>query len=225
MDKTGIGLLEILSLVAILLPLIPVFIIFIYRSYRQDALALLMVFCLVSFMQNVILYIPKVASVDMLFIRATFQLLQFVILLILLEMVITGKWLQEGIKVLLISFVSVVITIYCLQGIQQYMRIIELMQAILLISTTLVTLSQLIKSHDIHIFLSPLFWIACGTLFYYSMFFITQSIPEYTTVLHGEPQQQKKVLLLIILLIQFIFYIVAATIARTKNNNDQLIMH
>ena len=109
MAKTGIGLLEILALVAILLPLVPVFIIFISKAYKQDVLALLMGLCLVSFIQNLILYVPRFVSVDILFIRASFQLINYIILLLLLKMVIEGKWLQEGIKILLVSFVSVVL--------------------------------------------------------------------------------------------------------------------
>jgi hypothetical protein len=224
MDKTGIGLLEVLALVAILLPLVPILILFASKAYKQDSLALLMVFSLVSFIQNLILYVPKFVSVDILFIRATFQLAQFIILLILLEMELTAKWLKEGIKILLISFVSVIITVYSLQGIQDYIRVIELIQALVLIVFTVFTLLQLIKSYDIQIFHCPVFWIATGILFYYCMFFITQSIPEYTTALQEAPQQ-KKALLLIIMIIQFVFYTIAATVAGSKNKDDHTIIY
>jgi hypothetical protein len=223
MEKTGIGLLEILALVAILLPLVPVFIIFVSKAYRQDVLALLMILSLVSFIQNLILYVPKFISIDLLFIRTSFQLAQFIILLILLKTVIAGKWLQEGIKILLISFVSIIITIYCFGGIQTYLRNLELTQALLLILITLIALLQLIKSHDIHIFLSPVFWIAGGTFFYYSMYLITQSIPEYKVVLNAGPEQQRKILLLIIVVIQFIFYTIASIVAADNKKEDRII--
>lgn len=224
MDKTGIGLLDILALVAILLPLVPIFIIFISKAFKQDALALLMVLCLITLIQNLILYIPKFASVDLLFIRATFQLAQFIILLILLQVVIAGKWLREGLKILLVAFVSITITVYCLKGIQHYITTIGMIQALLLLLVTILALLQLIKSQDIYIFLSPLFWIASGTFFYYSMFLITLSIPEYKALLREEPEE-KKVLLVIIMLVQFIFYIIAATVAGNKDKNDQRIIY
>lgn len=211
--------MEILGLVAILLPLIPVFIIFISKAYKQDRLALLMVFCLVSFIQNLILYTPKGVAVDIFFVRAVFQLAHFIVLMILLEMVIQGRWLKEGIKILLVSFVSVVITIYIFQGVPRYLPAIELIQSLMLILITLTAISQLIRSHDIHIFLSPMFWLAGGTFFYYSMFFLTQSIPDYILIIQGEPQQ-KKLLLLIIILVQFVFYTVAANVARNKKEDD-----
>ncbi|MBC7829714.1 MAG: hypothetical protein H7122_18365 [Chitinophagaceae bacterium] len=225
MPKTGIGLLEILALVAILLPLLPVFIIFISKAYKQDLLALLMGLCLVSFIQNLILYIPRFVPLDMLFIKASFQLINYIILLLLLKVVIIGKWQREGLKILLVSFASVVITIYSTQGIAVYLGNIEIVQALLLILVTLIALFQLIRGLDIFIFLSPMFWIAGGTFFYYSMFLITQSIPEYKSVLQGTPLQQKKALLLIIIIIQFIFYIIAAIVAGNKNKENRMILY
>ena len=109
MAKTGIGLLEILALVAILLPLVPVLIIFISRSYKTDTLALLMGLCLISFIGHLILYLPKFVPIDTMFIRASFELFNYIILLLLLHMVIEGKWLRELLKIFLISFISVVL--------------------------------------------------------------------------------------------------------------------
>ena len=125
-------------------------------------------------------------------------------------------------KILLVSFVSVVITIYITRGISVYLRNIEIAQALLMIVLNFIVLLQLIRKHDIFIFLSPMFWIAGGTFFYYCMFLLAQSLPEYKTVLQGE-SQQKKALLLVIILIQFIFYIIAATVAANKNKNDRMI--
>jgi hypothetical protein len=224
MEKTGIGLLEVLAWVAIMLPLVPIFIIIVSKAFKQDTIALLMVLCLLSFIQNLILYIPKFITVDLLFIRAIFQLAQFIILLVLLQMVVSGKWLREGIKILLVSFVSVTITVYCVQGVQHPFTAIGIIQAVLLISITMLALFQLIRTQDIYIFLSPLFWIAGGTFFYYSMLLLTLSIPEYKALLREEPQQ-KKVLLIIIMLVQFIFYIIAATVAGNRNKDDHRIIY
>ena len=224
MPKTGIGLLQILSLVAILLPLVPVFIIFISKTYKEDVLALLMGLCLVSFIENLLLYVPQFVQLDVLFIRASFHLLNYTILVLLLQLVIEGKWLREGLELFLVSFLSVVITIYTIGGISTYLGNIEIAQALLMIVLNFIALLQLIRKHDIFIFLSPMFWIAGGTFFFYSMFLLTQSLPEYKTVLPGE-SQQKKVLMLVIILIQFVFYTVAATVAANKNKDDKMITY
>src|SRR5688572_16567139 len=112
MDKTGIGLIDILALVAILLPLVPIFIIFISQAYSREVFALLTAFCIVTFIQNLILYIPKFTAGNSIFLKAFFQLSQFIIILFLLKMSMPKKWLQEGTKILLVAFVSMVITIY-----------------------------------------------------------------------------------------------------------------
>ena len=176
-----------------------------------------------NFIQNLILYMPAFVPLDFLFIRASFQLINFIILILLLKLVVKGKWLQDGMKMLLVSFVSIVLTIYCIEGVHVYLGNIEIVQALLLIAITLIALLQLIRSQDIFIFLSPMFWIAGGTFFYYSMFLLTQSIPEYS-VISGPPQQQKKVLLLIIILIQFIFYIIAAAVAGDKKLENSTML-
>jgi len=225
MEKTGIGLLEIFGLVAILLPLVPVFIIVVLKTYKHDVLALLAILCLISFIQNLILYIPKFAVTDLIFIKATFQLVNFIILFIILETVIANKSLRKGMKMFLVSFVSVVLTTYSLQGISKYSGNIELAQGVLIIIVAVIALLQLIRIHDIFIFFSPMFWIATGTFFYYSMLLLTQSLPEYNSVISGTLQQQKKILLLIIILIQFGFYIIAASVAGIKNKENKMTMY
>ncbi len=211
-----------LSLVAILLPLIPVLIIFISRAYREDVLAVLMGLCLVSFIQNLILYIPRFVPLDILFIKASFELMNYIILLVLINLVIEGRWWKEAIKILLVSFVSVVITIYCTRGIGIYLANIEIAQALVMILLNFVVLLQLIRRHDIFIFQSPMFWVAGGTFFYYSMFLLTHALPEYKAVLQVVPQQQKKALLLIIIIVQFIFYVVAAVVSAKKDKEDRI---
>lgn len=222
MPKTGIGLLEMLSLVAILLPLIPVLIVFISKVYKEAVLALLMGLCLVSFIQNLILYIPRLVPLDILFIKASFELISYVILLVLINLVIEGRWWREAIKILLIAFISVVVTIYSIQGIGAYISNIEIAQGSVMILLNFVVLLQLIRRHDIFIFQSPMFWIAGGTLFFHSMFLLTHALPEYKAVLQVAPQQQKKILLLIMIIVQFGFYVVAATVAAKKDSEDLL---
>ena len=225
MPETGIGLLEILSLVAILLPLIPVLIVFISRTYKEDTLALFMGLCMVSFIQNLILYIPRFVQLDLYFITASFQLIDYVIVLILLRRVMEGRWLREGTKILLVSFVSIVITIYSTRGVQAYFANIEVVQALMMILLNFIVLLQLIRRHDIFIFVCPMFWIAGGTFFYYIMFLLTQSLPEYNATLQGIPLQQKKILLLVIILMQFIVYIIAAFVAANKRKEEHAGMY
>ena len=221
MEKTGIGLYEILSLVTILLPLIPLFIIFISKSYRQDSISLLMIFCMVSFIQNVILYVPGLVTINQAFIKIVFALAQFVLLLLIIRLTMDSKFIREGIKIVLISFVTVVITLFTLNRVQDYGLNIEIGECIILVCLTLLALFHIIKNQDMFIFYSPLFWIAGGTLFYYTMYLLTQSLPEKNT--HpATPNEQKRMLLLIIIFVQFIFYTIAAAVAGKSGGNDRI---
>ena len=179
--------------------------------------------CLVSFIQNLILYIPGSLPVDVFFVRGSFELITYFILLIIMKRIVKGRLVREVIKVALVSFVSIVITIYCIQGAKANLGNIEMIQAMMLIMISLFALFQLIRSQDIFIFLSPMFWITAGTFFYYSMLLLTESIPDYKNVSDDTPFQQKKVLLMIMILVQFIFYIIAALVAGDKNKERRII--
>ena len=222
MPKTGIGFVEMLSLVAILLPLIPVLIIFITKAYQEDVLALLMGVCLVNFIQNLILYIPRLVVVDMLFIKASFELINYILMLVLINLVIEGRWWREAIRILLVAFISVVVTIYIIQGVSKYLWNIEIAQSSVMILLNFVVLLQLIRRHDIFIFQSPMFWIAAGTFFYYSMFLLTHALPEYKAVLQEVPQAQKQILMLVMIIVQFGFYIAAAAVAGKSDKEKSI---
>ena len=179
--------------------------------------------CIVSFIQNLILYIPSFVPVDIFFIKGSFQLINYFILLMMMKQIVKGRLVREAIKVALVSFVSIVITIYCLQGVTANLGNIELIQALVLILISLFVLLQLIRSQDIFIFLSPMFWITAGTFFYYSMLLLTESIPDYKPVSGDTPFQQKKALLMVMIIVQFIFYIIAAGVAGDKNKERRTI--
>jgi hypothetical protein len=142
-----------------------------------------------------------------------------------MKLILKGRLVREVIKVLLVSFVSIVITIYCLQGVTANLGNIEIAQALVLVAVTLFALFQLIKTQDIFIFLSPMFWITAGTFFYYSMLLLTQSIPDYRPASDDTPFQQRKALLMVMIIIQFIFYIIAAAVAGNKNKDHRIMKY
>ena len=94
-------------------------------------------------------------------------------------------------------------------------------ECIILVCLSLLALFHIIKNQDIYIFYSPLFWIAGGTFFYYTMYLLTQSLPEKNT-LPSTPNEQKQMLLLIIIFVQFIFYTIAASVAGKSEGNDRI---
>jgi hypothetical protein len=217
MVKTGVSIPEILSLVAILLPVIPILIIFIRRTWQQDIMIFLGAICLLSFMQHLMVYVPKLVPVNTTFINSIFGLGEFALLLYLFKLVIDTGWMREVMHTILIAFASVTITTYVLRGTETHSFILSMIAAFLLLLTAVIAILQLIREKQLFIFQSPLFWVAGGSICYFSMFILTGFVGRGTQAL----QQEKMILLSVINDIRFIFFIVAAYIAQPKKEQTE----
>lgn len=212
MVKTGASIPEILSLVAILLPVVPILIIFIRRTWQQDIMIFLGTICLLSFMQHLMVYIPQLVPVNTTFINSIFGLGEFALLLYLFKLVIEPVWIKEVIHTALISFTAVAITTYALRGTETHSATLAMAAAFILLLAAIAALLQLIRDKQLFIFQSPMFWIAGGSICYFSMFILTGFVGKGTMAL----QREKMILLTVINDIRFIFFIVAAYTAFSK---------
>lgn len=210
MVKTGISIPEILSWLAILLPVISILTIFIRRTWQQEIMIFLGALCLLSFLQHLMIYIPKLVPLNNTSINSIFSLGEFALLLYLFKMNIEPAWLREIIHIVLISFLSVAITTYSLRGTETYSFPLAMTAAFILLLVAVIALLQLIRDKQLFIFQSPMFWIAGGNICYFSMFILTGFVGTLAL------QQEKQILLYVINSIRFIFFIVAAYTARQK---------
>jgi hypothetical protein len=222
MVKTGISIPEIFSWIAILLPVIPILIIFIRRTWQQEIMIFLGALCLLSFLQHLMIYIPKLVPLNSTSVNSVFGLGEFALLLYLFKMTIEPTWLREIIHTVLISFLSVAITTYALQGTETHSFALAMTAAFILLSVAVIALLQLIRDKQLFIFQSPMFWIAGGNICYFSMFILTGFVGSQekgTLAL----QQEKMILLSVINSIRVIFFIVAAYTARQKKEQMERI--
>lgn len=219
MVKTGVTLLDILSLLVILLPLVPVFIIFIRKSYNYEALNFLGALCMLSFIQYLLLLLPLSIELDRPSIKALFSLFEFTALVLLFRSTFAKNFVRETLSVLLFSFLSVVITLSTMNGITENAWYVAMLINTALVAITLVALVRLIRNDNIVIFNSPIFWIAAGTLCYYSMCVLTDTVTFYRWDISGNPEVQKAILLCIANIARFAAYTVAAWVARVPNEN------
>lgn len=197
---------------AILLPVIPILIIFIRRTWQQDIMIFLGAISLLSFMQHLMAYVPTLIPVNTTFVNSIFGLGEFALLLYLFRLVINTGWIREVMHAILIAFTSVAITTYVLRGTETHSFILSMTAAFLLLFSAVIALLQLIREKQLFIFQSPLFWVAGGSICYFSMFMLTGFVGKGTQAL----QQEKMILLSVINDIRFIFFIIAAYIARPK---------
>ncbi|NII27115.1 hypothetical protein HB364_18650 [Pseudoflavitalea sp. X16] len=215
MVKTGISIPEVFSIMAILLPVIPILIIFIRRTWQQDIMIFLGAICLLSFLQHLMIYIPRLIPANNNSINSVFGLGEFAVLLYLFKMIITTGWLREIMNTVLIAFLSVAITAYALRGTETHSFALAIAAAFILLVAAVIALLQLIRDKQLFIFQSPVFWIAGGNICYFSMFILTGFVGAQgkgTLAL----QQEKMILLSVINGIRFIFFIVAANMARKE---------
>lgn len=119
---------------------------------------------------------------------------------------------------ILIAFVSVAITTYVLHGTETHSFILSMTAAVILLSAAVIALLQLIREKQLFIFQSPLFWVAGGSICYFSMFLLTGFVGKGTLAL----QQEKMILLSVINDIRLIFFIVAAYIAQPKKEQAEM---
>lgn len=137
---------------------------------------------------------------------------------------LTSAHVKDLMKMGLVSFLSVIITIYALKGITAYAGIITLIQSSLLTILAIVTLYQLISNRQIMIANEPGFWIAGGLLCYNGMVVLMEAVAGNQLSLPLQIQQEKDMIITIADMLRMAFFIVAATMAgkNNKGNNNHI---
>lgn len=137
---------------------------------------------------------------------------------------LTSAQIKDLMKMGLVSFLSVIITIYAIKGITAYAGIITLIQSSLLTVLAIVTLYQLISNRQIMIANDPGFWIAGGLLCYNGMAVLMEAIAGNQLNLPLQIQQEKDLIITIADMLRMAFFIVAAAMAdkNNKGNHNQI---
>lgn len=209
MVQTGTSIPLVLSLLAILLPLAPILIIFARRNRQQDIMIILGAVCLLSFLNHLMVYIPKLVPGNISFINGIFELGEFALLLYLFRQVIETALIRDLLYTILIAYLSVAITIFVLREVERYAFSVSMAGAVILLSASIITLVQLIRDKQLFIFQSPMFWIAGGNICYFTMYLLTGLVVAQGKGSSGQ-QQEKMILLSIIHDIRGAFFIIAA---------------
>ena len=223
MVQTGIITITIpywLTILALILPLVPVFIIFFRRAFLQESLTYLMILCIFLFIEQVIIRLPQFSSMDPGLVLPAFRLGEFVILFLLFRAALQQSWFKELLTYFLISFASVVITIFVNKGLDAYHRNIDIAEGCIIVLLSILVLLQLIRNQYMFIFQSPLFWIAGGSLCFYLMSLLIEFMSGNGMFTGSEKENEKAILLLGFSVIRLIFYIIAAAIKQYKKDDD-----
>jgi len=179
-----------------------------------------MILCIFLFIEQLIFHLPQFSSIDPGLIQPAFQLGEFVILFLLFRAALQQSRLKELLSYFLISFVSVVITIFLNKGFDAYHRNIDIAEECVIVLLSILVLLQLIRNQYMFIFQSPLFWIAGGSLCFYLMSLLIEFMTGNGMFTGKEKENEKAILLLGFSIIRLIFYIIAAAIQQYKKDDD-----
>jgi hypothetical protein len=218
MVKTGGSIFIALPLVVMLLSLLPVYILFVRKVAVLTILNVLRALCLFVFLQYLTLHFiqPGVPA-----LKTAFRLADFTLAFYLFKLMMTSAQVKDLMKMLLVSFLSVIITIYVLKGVTAYAGIITIIQSTLLTILAMVTLYQLISERQIMMANEPGFWIAGGLFCYNGMVVFMEAITSNQISLSLQIQQEKDLIIIVADMLRMVFFIVAAAMAgKNKDNNN-----
>ncbi len=216
MVKTGGSIFIALPLVVMLLSLLPVYILFVRKVAVSPILNVLRAVCLFAFLQYLTLYFIQPGFPAM---QTGFRLAEFTLVFYLFKLMMAGSHAKDLMNMMLVSFLSVVITIFSLKGITAYAGIITIIEASVLTVLALVVLLQLISNKQIAMPNEPGFWIAGGMLCFFGMVVFMEAIAGSQLELSQQIQQEKGFIVMVADILRMVFFIVAASIAG-KNNRD-----
>ena len=219
MVQTGNEIFKVLSILATIAPLLPIIILFIRHAVPNTTLNLLRITCLIVFVQNLAISIPALTALYLPFISAIFRLAELSLLYYLFVQAALPKRLREILTLLLVSFVSVVITVYAFRGANAFPTTVTAIESSILLALAIIALLKLISNRGIVLFREPLFWIAGGVICYFGTFLFIEVITRVRLGL-SQNVDEKLMVFWIAGIGRFVFFAIAAFVAPVKRNDD-----
>ncbi|MFM9908295.1 MAG: hypothetical protein ACKVOW_03040 [Chitinophagaceae bacterium] len=219
MVETGFMMPSWLSLLAMLLSLITAILFFSRKNAREEALTLLMLLSLLLFAKQVFFLFYPANKDTQPFYRSLFEASEFILLTFIFRSALHKTFFRQWINYLVIAFSSVVLTLYNTQLNYDFIPALRIAEAMILVLLSIITLLILIRNQFISIFNAFVFWIAGGTLFYYSMLLAAEWM-SWQGLLIENGAMEKKLLLSTFGIIQLVFYLIALLTKRSKKQEE-----
>jgi hypothetical protein len=219
MVETG-GIFIALPLVVMLLSLLPVCILLVRKVAASAILNVLKILCLFVILQYSFLYFVQPGSPAL---QMGFRLAEFILVYYLFRLMMSSNKGKEIMNMILVSFLSVIITIYALKCLMAYSTVLTIIQSGILTVLSFVVLSQLINNRHITLVNEPRFWITGGILCFNGMVVLMEAIAGNHSDLSQQIQKDKDIIITVADMLRMIFFIVAASVAGKRNddnNND-----
>lgn len=204
MFKSGNSFADYLFIAVTFLPLLPAMLIIFQKNFGKGPLDILLIICLVNFIRDLPIHLYMLNSEG----RNTLDNVCYPIELILLARLFRTtltKPLREVLTIILVAFLSSMLTWLSIKGWENNTPGLEIIQDSMLIGVILLSLPFLVQTKGLDIFRSSLFWIAGGTLFYIIILLLLKwANPS------GRLNAEDKILLSLAALIRYSLYMLAA---------------
>ena len=179
-----------------------------------------MILCLLNFAKNFLLFVPPLNSASQNIITSIFTLFEFGILIQLFKQALPEK-IKKIANILLVAFLSVVITCYFFEGTNQRFYAFEILKSSIIIFAGILCLAQLIESSKLNILNEPLFWISTGGLFYFPISILMHALSWYCVRMPGESLMEKEILMGIGSMAKYFLYTLAALFYKEPSDEKE----
>jgi hypothetical protein len=213
MLKTGNNFTDYFFLATTFLPLIPAILIFLQKNYGKEPLNLLLIVCIFNFIDGFTRHVPMSDFDNQYVTKNVFSLLEMILLTQLFASILTGRT-KTILNIFLVVFLSVYLTFFSIKGWQLNSKVFDSLQSCIIMGVALLSLPPLIRTANLHIFQSALFWIAGGTLFYFFLSALLEWIVFCCLPLSRIPNEEKMIFMTIADLVRYSFYTLAVLLYR-----------
>src|SRR5215831_14354622 len=124
------GLTAGLSWAAIILPLFPAGIILFRRNWQTGITGCILVLCLLFSGEHIILDFQHITKHDATLLSGIANLIFWSLLWYILKVEANQRWMKDVLNFFLVSFPSVAITIYLLEGPEQYSSVLSTVEEV-----------------------------------------------------------------------------------------------
>jgi hypothetical protein len=165
MFKPGNSFADYLFIAITFLPLLPAALLLFQKTFGKDPLHLLLIICLVDFIRDLPVHLHMLSEDNQSIIINVCYPIELTLLALLFRPILV-KPLRDSLTIILVAFVSSLLTWLTIKGWENNGPYLQIIQNVMVIGMILLSLPPLVRSKGLDIFRSPLFWIAGGTLFH-----------------------------------------------------------
>jgi len=167
-------------------------------------LDILLIICLVNFIRDLPIHLYMLNREGQNVLNNVCYPIELILLARLFRTTLV-KPLRDGLTIILVAFLSSMLTWLSIKGWENNTPVLEVIQSSILIGMILLTLPSLVRSKGLEIFQSSLFWIAGGTLFYLIILLLLKWADPSSRL-----NDEDKIFLSLAALIRYSLYILAA---------------